>query len=583
MKRKIITLCMVLVLTLTVFTGCVTPTTSTNSSTSTTSTTAPTLKPDDLTKNLTISCFQVPTGDSTASPLYSSYNDNPVVTFLNDKFNMKLDFQQPPTGSETDQFNLMLGTGDYTDVISMLFTKQTDVELFNDGVIREISSYLETYMPNYYKYITDPANEDAYNILFDSTGKTYSIPAIAKEDGIAWGGLVYREDILTTVTAAMGTAIAFPSGNTEPTTVDDLEYMLTLMSGYFQASGLPDYAPLILPNNGILGPLCTGFGVLGPYIGLEIDGYVLDGDTVQYGPMEQGFYNYLVKMKDWYSKGFIYKDFASRNQDVFYLPNTALTYGGAAGIWYGLTSQLGDTMSLPDFGLKVVVKPMTPPIDTANGVTEAKASNYFVTERASVPTSFAITTKCSDENMIRFMTAMDYLFTEEGSNIKTFGLDAAHGSADNTIMVQAGLAQGSFTFDESGVLNLDPLMDSRSGQQLTYWQSLVGLRLPGMENTSDFNRTVSESFKSATATWQKYGKDNNLTYTLRRTAEENETYNTIMTSANDYVNSMVPQFIMGTKELTPETWDAFVDQLKLYDIETAISVTQAAYDRANAQ
>lgn len=583
MKRKIITLCMVLALTLTLFAGCATPATSKDSTTSTTSTTEPTLKPDDLTKELTISCFQVPTGDSTASPLYSSYNDNPVVTYLNDKFNMKLDFQQPPVGSEADQFNLMLGTGDYTDVVTLIYTKQTDVELFNDGVIREISSYLKAYMPNYYEYITDPANKDAYNVLFDSSGKTYAIPAIANEQGMSWGGLVYREDILTTTAAAMGTTIAFPSGNAEPTTVDDLEYMLTLMSGYFQASGLTDYAPLILPNNGVLGPLCTGFGVLGPYIGLEIDGYVLAGDIVKYGPMEQGFYNYLIKMKDWYSKGYIYKDFASRNQDVFYLPNTALTYGGAAGVWYGLSSQLGATMSLPDYGLNVVVKPLAPPIDTANGVTEAHASNYFVTERASVSTSYAITTKCSDEDMIRFMTAMDYLFSEEGSNMKSFGLDTAHGSADNAIMVQAGLAQGSFTVDGSGALTLDPLMDSRSGKQLTYFQSLVGLRLPGIENTIFYNTTVSDEIKNASDIWEKYGKDNNLTYTLRRTPEENEIYNTIMTNANDYVNSMVPQFIMGSKELSPDTWTAFVEQLRSYNIEEAVSITQEAYDRANAQ
>ena len=31
---------------------------------------------------------------------YSSYSDNPVVKYLNDTFNVTLDFQMPPMGSE---------------------------------------------------------------------------------------------------------------------------------------------------------------------------------------------------------------------------------------------------------------------------------------------------------------------------------------------------------------------------------------------------------------------------------------------------------------------------------------------------
>ena len=55
---------------------------------------------------------------------YDSYSDNPVVAFLNNKFNCKLDFQQPPMGSEKEQFSLMLGTGSYTDVMEITFSTE---------------------------------------------------------------------------------------------------------------------------------------------------------------------------------------------------------------------------------------------------------------------------------------------------------------------------------------------------------------------------------------------------------------------------------------------------------------------------
>ena len=85
----------------------------------------------------------------------------------------------------------------------------------------------------------------------------------------------------------------------------------------------------------------AGFGIGG----LQ---YVEDG-TVKYGISQDAFYDYLTKMKEWYSQGYIYSDFASRTDDMFFLPNTALTYGGAAGVWYGITDNIGDSMSLPEY------------------------------------------------------------------------------------------------------------------------------------------------------------------------------------------------------------------------------------------
>lgn len=141
------------------------------------------------------------------------------------------------------------------------------------------------------------------------------------------GGLVYRRDILETMT---GGNVAFPSGSEEPTTIADWEYMLELMKQYFTAAGLPDYACLILPATGYFstGELISGFGIGGT-------DYLKEDGSVGYGIAEDNFYNYLVKMKEWYAKGYIYADFAGRSQDLFYLPNTALTYGGSAGIWFG--------------------------------------------------------------------------------------------------------------------------------------------------------------------------------------------------------------------------------------------------------
>ena len=82
---------------------------------------------------------------------------------------------------------------------------------------------------------------------------------------------------------------------------------------------MAEYAGLIIPAVGYFstGELMAGFGIGG----LQ---YVEDG-TVKYGISQDAFYDYLTKMKEWYSQGYIYSDFASRTDDMFFLPNTALT------------------------------------------------------------------------------------------------------------------------------------------------------------------------------------------------------------------------------------------------------------------
>ena len=40
---------------------------------------------------------------------FGSKDEAPLVKYLNEKFNCNVTFQQPPVGSETDSFNLMLG------------------------------------------------------------------------------------------------------------------------------------------------------------------------------------------------------------------------------------------------------------------------------------------------------------------------------------------------------------------------------------------------------------------------------------------------------------------------------------------
>ena len=498
---------------------------------------------------------------------FGSKDEAPVVKYLNDKFNCNVSFQQPPVGSEMDSFNLMLGSGEYTDVMELTYSIDSPAVLYEDGVIVDLAPYLETYMPNYYAWINDPANVDAKRALYDDEGHCFVITAEAGDGtpSLLWGGMVYRKDIIDTMT---GGNPSYPSGSDEPTTIEDWDYMLELMKQYFDAAGFADSASLILPYQGYFptGQLLNGFGTGG--------GFQVEDGKVSYGPTTKEFYHYLVKMHEWYEKGYIYQDFASRTNDLFYQPNTALTYGGSAGVFFGGYWQLEEKMALPEYGLNMVVKACVDPLDTQNGETGDFGTLGMDTGFSATTGAWAVSSACSMENMIRFMTWSDYMFTEEGGMMKKYGFTGEL-AANDSLYQDLGLEKGTYWFDEDGNF----IGDERLKNGEIEGTGLGGNRLPGRNINKYEYETTEDWWFAADKTWGHYGKENNYPSGATLTAQENSAYTDYYNKFQDYSNSMIPKFIMGTEELTEESFAAYVDQMNAYGVEEAVRIYQDAYDR----
>ncbi len=501
---------------------------------------------------------------ATPNDYYSDYSDNPVVTYLNNKFNMTLKFQQPVAGTEADALNLMFGTGEYTDLIDTTTYTGSISQLYDDGIIIDIAEYLD-YMPNFKKLLEE--NETFRKNTYNDAGKILGLTSISASDIDMWGGLVYRRDILETMT---GGNVQFPSGNDEPTTIEDWDYMLPLIKQYFEAAGMVDSAVLILPaqgyfpTNDLIGTFGTSFD------------YFLNNNTVKYGPQEDGFYNYLKKMNEWYEAGFIYKDFISRTNDMFYLPNTALTYGGAAGIWYGLTSQLGTAMSMPDYGLNVDVRALKSPIDAESGMTTAYANTMFTSGQDEYG-AVAVTTDC--DNVERLLATMDYMYSDEGSMLRSYGLNAEQ-AAGNEIYENNGLVDGTYAMvDDANFKYNEKVILAGVGGTVDQGH-FIGMRLPALRQTKYDGPYISDQNKAASKTWTAYQEDTiKLPRTLNRTTEEDDTFTENTANMSNYVNEMILKFIIGTDEVNETTWAEFKAQLEAYGVEDNVAIQQAAYER----
>jgi hypothetical protein len=498
--------------------------------------------------------------------LYNDYSENPVVWALNKKFNVTLKFEQPVRGTERDAMSLMFGTEEYTDMIEMSNYSGSISELYEDGVIVDLMEYLD-YMPNVKRFLE---TYDGYRrTALDDKGRMLTLRNLATEDSPErlFSGLMYRHDILESVTNGN---VRFPSGNDYPKTIDDWEYMLPIFKSYFESRGAADYAALIIPYYGYFGygELVNSFGARSMYY--------LDGTTVKYGPLEEPYYKYLKKMREWYEKGYIYKDFASRVNDMFFLPNTALTYGGNAGVFYGLGSQVGNQMSNPEYGLNFDIRPIPSPLSTIDGVTEysnfQRNAHY---EAGGI--GWAFTAKC--QNLPKLLSILDYLYSEEGKMLK-HGLTKENGAAENPYYISAGLQDGYYWF-ENGELVVNPILDT-----ISEYNALFGNRLPGLSQIDKFYSPLHKTNNDITEpAWDPYpnAKFPKLPgiggQGAVRTPEEEAVYAPNYTRIMDYLNSEVARFIMGTQPLNDRTWEAFKAQLRNLGIEENTRIQQAAYDR----
>ena len=119
---------------------------------------------------------------------YDDYADNPAVEWLNQQYwdvengglgteengtNIQFSFQAPITGSETDNFNTMMSTGEYTDIIDLAVSSDSAATLVSEGILLDLTEYVEEYMPNYVAYLDENPDIKALVTSTDEDGELH--------------------------------------------------------------------------------------------------------------------------------------------------------------------------------------------------------------------------------------------------------------------------------------------------------------------------------------------------------------------------------------------------------------------------
>ena len=478
--------------------------------------------------------------DSKASMTMKSYDEIACLKEAEKDTGVNIEWMHPPAGQGTEQFNLMLGSQELPDLIYWGWRDVSGgpAKAIADDSIIKLNDVIAEHAPNYQAILE--ANPDWKKEAVLDDGTLYMFPFIRGNEKLRISqGFQIRKDWLDRLNMEV------------PKTMEDWHTVLTAFreNDMNQNGDKTDELPYVSTGLGNIATFTRAWGIL--------KGFYRNGDTVEYGPVQPEYKDFLKTMAKWYKEGLIDPDFAATDATSF----DAKVTGSLAGAFYGMI--LGNmgrfTQSVrakqPEFELAGAPFPI------------GDAGKSFGYLEPSVQSSgTAITTAC--KNADKAAEYLDYAYGEKGKMLFNFGIEGESYTMEN----------GEPKYTEMVLNNPDlPVANSLIRYALSI---AIG---PFVQDVRYFDQVlIYPEQQQALKTWIEDSDDISLNMPpVTLTTEESQKSTNIMSEINTYVDEMTTKFIMG--EESPDKFDSFVKQIKKMKGDEALKIRQDALDRYNAR
>ncbi len=584
-------------------------------------------------------------GTQERSTYYRTYDDNPIMKYVTSNLTfdgdngedqkIELTFQHPPLNGEVDTLNNMMSTGSYPEIIDTAYgTAGNSIDqLYKDGIIIDLTEYVDKYMPNYKKLMNDNPELLPYlTTMIDGERKILKIGGVYET--VDWTaqfyGICYRRDWIVKYAKDSGgnklftgsfadasdpdswtDNVTFPSwekrnveydgtnrgmkwyaewcaengvvwDGTDPVTISDWEWMLDLFKTALSDLKITDGYPMSLYSPGYIanGDLVCAFGGGGPI-------FYKDAQTGQaaFGAVGDGFKAYLKCMNQWYKKGWIDSGFMN-NTDAFYQIDEDLTTNGKVGLWNSMPSSLGNRLKKDSTPLTtdMVVYGAAQPINdmsTYGGADQRMKIPYTMFQADKLGGGIVVTHKAVDnkKDIGLFCSFLDYFFSDEGSLLKTYGFSKEQQQQLNDPLYNKyNLNDGAYTTEViDGVTYYQKVAlieEDRDGIQ----SAMNGSRIPGISRNKYEKYGYNETYLNSRMQWVKYpntGFFGGMANSLLK-GEDSSKYEAILNKIEQqYMYKSVWPYIKGDKDID-SNWSTFCSDLKKRDYETALALRNKA-------
>lgn len=469
------------------------------------------------------------------APYAKNYGETEWAKEMEKRTGVHIEYEHPASGQADESLQVLLASGDYPDIICYLMTKYVGgaAKLYQDNVIYKLNDYME-YAPDLFAYLE--ANPEVDRQVKGDDGSYYLFPMIMENDSLLamTMGPTIRKDYLDKV------------GMELPETISDWETMLT---AFKEELGVE--IPFVAQGMDTLNrTFCRAYDV--SYT------FYPENKVIKYGPIEEGYREYLTTMADWYSKGLIDRNFSTNDKQAL---NSAMTTGAGSTVCAG-GGQFGPYLQTaqaanPEYDLVGAVYPTLEKGQKVkyNGPYEYRGDGNCV-----------ITTAC--ENVEAAVQYLNYGYTEEGHMFYNFGTEGV-----------------SYELIDGEPVYTDTVLHSPDGKTVAQAMSNYcrgNTSGPFVQDERYLLQYYStQQQKDAVEKWAVHDEENRLTPPVVLTPEESSEYSSLMADINTYVDEMSLKFVMGQESL--DKFDEYVESIKSMGIEDAIAIQQAALDRYYAR
>ena len=216
---------------------------------------------------------------------FVNFAETPLYKHIFEKTGVQVEFLHPPEGQATEQFNLMIASGDFPDIIEWNWHNYPGgvSKAVADGIIRPLNTIIEDYSPNLSKLLME--NPTWARQAMNDEGVIHAFPFIRDDRENdnrlhVWFGIFLRNDWLNDLNLSV------------PETYEEWETTLIAFKDSIEGVVAPlSYESFVGWSN----PFLSGFG--------SNMGFFMEGNEVHWGPMQTGFRDWLELFNRWYQMG----------------------------------------------------------------------------------------------------------------------------------------------------------------------------------------------------------------------------------------------------------------------------------------
>jgi putative aldouronate transport system substrate-binding protein len=467
---------------------------------------------------------------------YATADQSPFHSGLEKHLGVDINWIFPTEGTPASQaFNLMLADNVLPDIIAYGGLMAEGDRYIDEGVIMDLTPYIEKYAPNYWKYLK--ANPVLDRAARTDSGKYFAF-LFFRED---WGwndtymGFMIRKDWLD------------ECGLPVPETMVDWDKTIRTFKQRYGAT-------FAAPSNRHYGGLFAGaYGAYGFNFGLYVD----KNGKIQCVNTSAQYKNFLTKLNEWWREGLIDPDLPASSDAT---ARTA-ALNGKIGAAYSALSQLSiwrnDAQEAKNGANWVAAKYPKGNDGTLSMVFGGYGIIGFpATLSAGVP----------QDRLETALRALDYGYSPEGILYWNFGTKGVTWDYD---------AQGK-------VVYLPLVTDDPEGLTIASgkYSGAVGYGTCVQTTRLIQIRLVPEAVE-ANDLWYYPNQGVTANYTIppgvSYTPEESARRAELQTALGTYAEEMKMKFLTGQEPLS--NFEPFVSQLNRLGLPELIRITQAAYDR----